>query len=68
LCRLCPKANGLLDETRLCAVTRQQFGLVLGSLGEVVLKGFGDSGVKRTSRFAQQRAVGGALNKSCLKR
>src|SRR5262249_54959929 len=49
--------GGFLDLPRLGAVTCQQLGLVLGDLQELSFEGFGDSGMKRTSRLAQQRAV-----------
>ena len=44
-----------------------QFGiwfgnLLAGDLGEFRFKGFGNPGVKRASRLAQQRAVGGVLH------
>src|SRR5258708_24910458 len=52
-----PQRRGFLDLPRLGAVTRQQLGLVLGDLRELTFEGFGDSGMKRTSRLAQQRAV-----------
>src|SRR5215475_10271856 len=52
-----PKCCGFLDLPRLGAVTRQQLGLVLGDLRELTFEGFGDSGMKRPSRLAQQRAV-----------
>ena len=38
----------------------QDLGLALGSLGELAFEGFGDTGLKRSSRLAQQRAVLGA--------
>src|SRR5262249_18448921 len=52
-----PQRRGFLDLPRLGAVTRQQLGLVLGDLGELTFEGFGDSGMKRTSRLAKQRTV-----------
>src|SRR5258707_8493020 len=52
-----PQRRGFLDLPRLGAVTRQQLGLLLGNLRELTFEGFGDSGMKRTSRLAQQRAV-----------
>src|SRR5215467_5722018 len=58
LSRFAPKPRGFLDLPRLGAVTRQQLGLVLGDLRELTFEGFGDPGMKRTSRLAQQRAVG----------
>src|SRR5262249_60757993 len=39
-------------------MTRNQLGLALGDLRELTFEGFGDSGMKRMSRLAQQRAVG----------
>ena len=66
LSRLAPQARGLLDQPGLGAVTRQQLGLALGNLGELAFKGFGDTGVKRASRLAQQRAVGRVLHQRML--
>ena len=47
-------------------MARQQFGLVLGSIGELDFEGFGDASVKHASRLAQQRAVGRVLHKCVL--
>ena len=63
---LAPQARGLLDQPSLGAVTRQQFRLTLGNLRKLALKGFGDASVKRTSRLAQQRAIGGVLHQRML--
>ena len=63
---LCPTSRGLLDQTGLGTMTRQQLGRAFGNLNELVFKGFGDVGVKRPSRFAQERAVGSILYKSVL--
>src|SRR5262245_16672994 len=52
-----PQRRGFLDLPRLRAVTRQQLGLVLADLREPTFERFGDSGMKRTPRLAQQRAV-----------
>src|SRR6266516_7122331 len=52
-----PQRRSFLDLPRLGVVTCQQLGLVLGDLRELTFEGFGDSGMKRTSRLAQQRAV-----------
>src|SRR6516162_2421698 len=52
-----PQRRGFLDLPCLGAVTRQQLGLGLGDLQELTFEGFGDSGMKRPSRLAQQRAV-----------
>src|SRR6516165_2153364 len=61
LCRpqsgFAPQRRGFLDLPCLGAVTRQQLGLVLRDLRELTFEGFGDPGMKRTSRLAQQRAV-----------
>jgi hypothetical protein len=43
-------------------VACQDLGLALGSLGELAFEGFGDTGVKRASRLAQQRAIGRVLH------
>ena len=40
LSRFAPQARGLLDQSGLGAVTRQQFGLVFGDLGELTFKTF----------------------------
>ena len=56
------KRRGFLDQSRLGAVTRQQLRLGLGDLGELAFERFGDAGVKRASRLAQQRAVGRVLH------
>src|ERR1700688_2408891 len=45
---------------------RQQLGPALGDLGELAFKGFGDTGVKRASRLAQQRAIGHVLHEGML--
>ena len=66
LSRLAPQARGLLDQPGLGAVTRQQFRLALGDLGELAFEGFGDAGVKRASRLAQQRAIGRVLHQRVL--
>ena len=66
LSRLAPQARGLLDQAGLGAVTRQQFRLVLGNLSELAFKCFGDAGVQRASRLAQQRAVGRVLHQGVL--
>src|SRR5262249_50225446 len=42
---------------RLSVMTRNQLGPILRDLRELTFEGFGDSGMKRTSRLAQQRAV-----------
>src|SRR5262245_1956903 len=47
----------LCHVARLSAMTRNELGLVLGDLRELTFEGFGDSGMKRTSWLAQQRAV-----------
>ena len=57
LSRFAPKARRFLDLPGLGAVTRQQLRLVLGNLGELAFKGFGDLRMKRASRLAQQGAV-----------
>src|SRR5271154_2156114 len=47
-------------------MTRQQLGLALGDLRELGFEGFGDTGVKRAARLAQQRAVGRVLHQGVL--
>ena len=66
LSRFAPQARGLLDQPSLGAVTRQQLRLALGNLGELAFEGFGDAGVKRASRLAQQRAIGRVLHQGVL--
>ena len=74
LSRLAPEARRLLDQPGLGAVTRQQLGLVLGNLRELAFEGFGDAGMKRAARLAQQRAIGRVLHQrvleqiSCMRR
>jgi hypothetical protein len=46
--------------------TRQQLRLALGDLRELALKGFGDTGVKRASRLAQQCAISRVLHQAML--
>jgi hypothetical protein len=53
LSRFTPKVRGLLDQSCLCAVTRQQFRQVLSNLSELALKRFGNTGVQSASRLAQ---------------
>ena len=64
--RPCPIGHGLLDLTCFSEVTRQQFRLALGNFGELAFEGFGNTSVKRTSRFAQQRAIGRILHERVL--
>ena len=45
---------------------RQQLRLALGNLRELALEGFGNTSVKRTSRLAQQCAIGRILHQSML--
>ena len=61
-----PVDDGRRGKTRLGAVPRQQFRLVLVKLGELTLQGLGDSGMKRTSRLAQQRAISRVLHQRML--
>ena len=48
------------------AVTRQQFRLALGDFGELAFEGFGNAGMKRASRLAQQRAISRVLHQGML--
>ena len=66
LSRFAPQARSLLDQAGLGAVTRQQLRLVLGDFRELAFEGFGDAGVKRASRLAQQRAIGRVLHQGML--
>ena len=66
LSRLAPQARSLLDQAGLGAVMRQELRLALGDLGELAFEGFGDTGVKRASRLAQQRAIGRVLHQRML--
>src|SRR5258706_13923980 len=65
LSRFAPQAHRLLDQSGLGAMARQQLRLTLGDLRKVAFKGLGDAGMKRTSRLAQQRAIGRVLHKDC---
>src|SRR5262249_41130369 len=40
-----PQARGLLGQTGLAAVTREDLGLTVGNLRELALDGFGDAGM-----------------------
>ena len=66
LSRFAPQAYSLFDQASLGAVTRQQFGLVLGRVGELGFEGVGDTGVKRSPRLAQQSAISRVLHKCVL--
>jgi hypothetical protein len=57
-----PQGRRLLDQSGFGAVTGQQLRLTLGNFRELVFKSFGDAGVQRASRLAQQRAVGCVLH------
>ena len=48
-----PQARRPLDQPSFGAVTRQQFGLVLGNVRELAFEGFGNPGVKRASGITQ---------------
>src|SRR5262249_18309881 len=48
--RLAPQARGLLDQAGLGAVASDYFRFALGDLRKLVLKCFGNAGVKRASR------------------
>ena len=60
------RPSGLFDQPSLGAVTRQEFRLVLGNVSELAFEGFGDAGVKRASRLAQQGAIGRVLHQCVL--
>jgi hypothetical protein len=45
---------------------RQDLGLSLRDLAEPTFEGFRDTGVKRASRLAQQRAIGRVLHQGML--
>ena len=47
-------------------MTRQQFRLAFGNFGNW-LSGFGNAGMKRAARLAQQRAIGRVLHQGMLK-
>ncbi len=68
LSRTGPQARSLLDLPSLGAVTRQQLRLALGDVSELAFKGFGDTGVKRAPRLAQQGAISRLLHQGCLNR
>ena len=56
--RLAPQVHRLLDLPSFSAVTREQLRLTFGDIGELTFEGFGDPGMERASRLAQQRAIG----------
>jgi hypothetical protein len=62
--RFAPKGGSIFDQTRQSEVTRQQLRPALGNLGELAFQSFGDTGMKRASRLAQQRPIGGVLDQS----
>ena len=64
--RFAPQTRSLLDLPGLGAVARQQLRLALGHLRELAFEGFSDTGVKRASRLAQQRAIGRVLHQRML--
>ena len=47
-------------------MTRQQLRLGLHDVGELAFENFGNAGVKRPTRFAQQGAIGGVLHQRVL--
>ena len=57
LSRFAPQHRSFFDLPGLGTMARQLLGLVLGDLRELTFEGFGNSGMKRTSRLAQQRTV-----------
>src|SRR6516165_1677834 len=66
LSRLPPQARRPLDQPGLGAVTRHQLWLTPCDLRELALKGFGNSGVQRTSWLAQERAISRVLYQRVL--
>src|SRR5579862_6414680 len=66
LTRFAPEERGPLDQSCLATMTREQFRLVLGDIGEPGLKHFRDARVKRASRLAKQRPVGRVLHQRML--
>jgi hypothetical protein len=68
LSRFGPEGRGLFDQPGFGAMTCQQFGLVFRNVGETAFKSFGDASMKRTSRLAQQCAVGCILHKCVLEK
>jgi hypothetical protein len=57
----------LLELGSLSKMLRDQFRLALGDLGELGFKHFGDTGMKRPSWLAKQRAVSRVLHQRVLK-
>ena len=45
---------------------RQQIGLAIGDVWKLAFDRFGDPGMKRASRLAQQRAIGRVLHQRML--
>src|SRR4029077_1472048 len=60
--------RGLLYQTRLSAVTRQELRLALRNVSELAFEHFRDAGVQRAAGLTQQCAIGGVLNESMLEK
>ena len=50
--RFAPQPCGLLNQTVFSGRPRQQLGLVLGNLNELIFQGMGEAGMERPSRLA----------------
>jgi hypothetical protein len=47
-------------------MTSQKFGLVISDVSKAAFEGFGDAGVQRTSRLAQQGVIRRVLDQRVL--
>ena len=63
---LCPRSPQPSRSAQPRCSDAPQFRLVLGNVGELAFESFGDAGVKRASRLAQQRAIGRVLHQRVL--
>ena len=63
---LVPEIDRLLDQTRVCAVVSENFGLGFGSLREALLQRVGNPGVEVLAAGLEERAVGGVLDQRVL--
>lgn len=61
-----PQHGGFFDQPRFAAVARQELRPALDHVGELALRRLGDARVQRTSRLAQQRAIGRVLHQGMI--
>ena len=62
-----PPTRGLLDKPGFGAMAREQLGLAFYDICKLAFNRFGDAGMKRSSRVAQEGAIGRVLQKCMLK-